>query len=380
MPFEITSWSASSSALAVARLGLFGRRRRLAGAVPDQAARPSRAGARWDCRPCPSGSRRRSGSACLRGDARELHRLRVRERRVAARVREDDRIVRRDLVERRVRRKSFDVRLRRRRPLLLVPAAADDPLPWLRLLDRLRRPCGRSRPSSSCLISSRLILPSPMLLKWPWPSMKPGIASWPARSITCVAGPDETLAMSAFDADRHDGAVARGQRLRFRQAAIERDDAPAAQNEIGRLRPARAVVPAADDQAGGQQKSGDGTFFHSFAPLGGRSVGRTPNIAQSYHQRPEPGQRRRFRDPRERRAECRRSRAASPGGRTTSPCRRAAARDRASPARARRHHAASSPRCSRIQLVRARRVEQDVRRRVAPPSAPLERGPRRSAE
>ena len=43
-------------------------------------------------------------------DVRELERLRIRERRVAARVRQDHGIVRRDLVERRVRRKSLDVR------------------------------------------------------------------------------------------------------------------------------------------------------------------------------------------------------------------------------------------------------------------------------
>ena len=38
-------------------------------------------------------------------------------------------------------------------------------------------------------IRSRLILFSPTPVKWPWPSMNPGIAVLPARSMTCVAGP-----------------------------------------------------------------------------------------------------------------------------------------------------------------------------------------------
>ena len=61
-------------------------------------------------------------------DLRHLHRQRVGEARVAAGVRQPHRVVRRDAAEGFVQRKAFDVGRRRRRPLLLMPAAAQDPL------------------------------------------------------------------------------------------------------------------------------------------------------------------------------------------------------------------------------------------------------------
>ena len=38
-------------------------------------------------------------------------------------------------------------------------------------------------------IKSSVIFDWPSPMKWPWLSIRPGIASWPRRSITCVAGP-----------------------------------------------------------------------------------------------------------------------------------------------------------------------------------------------
>ena len=118
-----------------ASLALLGRGRRLAGAALDEPLRafahqPRRVAVRV-AQDLATG--RRFGWAA---DARQLHRLAVGERGVAARVHQQDRIVRRHLVERRVRRKSFDVRIRTRRPFLLVPAAAVDPLSRLRVRHR----------------------------------------------------------------------------------------------------------------------------------------------------------------------------------------------------------------------------------------------------
>ena len=89
-------------------------------------------------------------------------------------------------------------------------------------------------------IRSRLILLSPTPVKWPWPSMKPGIAIWPARSMTCVDGPTNGRRRRSSDGD--DRAVARGQRLRLRARRVERDDAAAAQHEIRRRRRRRRLA------------------------------------------------------------------------------------------------------------------------------------------
>ena len=73
----------------------------------------------------------------LRGDARGLHRLRVREARVAAGMLQQHGVVRGRLAERVVIRKALDVRRRGRRPLLLVPAAPEDPVARPRGLRRV---------------------------------------------------------------------------------------------------------------------------------------------------------------------------------------------------------------------------------------------------
>ena len=70
--------------------------------------------------------------------------LRVDEARVAARVGEKHGVVGRHRVERRMGGKPFDVRLGRSRPLLLVPAASDDPLARLGASSRRPRPSPRS--------------------------------------------------------------------------------------------------------------------------------------------------------------------------------------------------------------------------------------------
>ena len=89
----------------------------------------------------PAGSFRISppaGFAVVARDVRQLHRLRVDEGGVAAGVRQHHRVVRRHLAQRIVERKALDVRLRHAAPLLLVPAAPENPLAGLRLLRRGR--------------------------------------------------------------------------------------------------------------------------------------------------------------------------------------------------------------------------------------------------
>ena len=95
------------------RFGLLGRRRGSPAPRRTSAATPSRAGARSDCRCASFRISPPVGFAVARSIVRQLHRFRVGERRVAAGVRQDDGVVRRDLVERLVRRKALDVRLRR---------------------------------------------------------------------------------------------------------------------------------------------------------------------------------------------------------------------------------------------------------------------------
>ena len=62
-------------------------------------------------------------------DARQPHGLRIGERHVAAGVREQDRVLRSDPAEFRVERIALDIRLGPGRPLLLMPATSNDPLP-----------------------------------------------------------------------------------------------------------------------------------------------------------------------------------------------------------------------------------------------------------
>ncbi len=75
------------------------------------------------------------GVGGLRCDAGELEGLAVDEAGVAAGVGEDDGVVGRDFIERGVEGEAFDVGRGRDGPLGLMPAAADDPLAGLGLLD-----------------------------------------------------------------------------------------------------------------------------------------------------------------------------------------------------------------------------------------------------
>ena len=90
------------------------------------------------------------GLFVARGDAGLLHRLRVHVGGVAAGVFEDHRVVRRHLAERVVEGEALDVRLRHRGPLLLVPAAAADPLARLRLRGRVADQAHDLAPSWWC--------------------------------------------------------------------------------------------------------------------------------------------------------------------------------------------------------------------------------------
>ena len=121
----------------------------------------------------------------------------VDEHGVAAGMRQQHRIVGRHFVERRVQRKALDVRLRRVVPLRLVPAAARRSTrrawpAWPRA-----PPAPRCRPRCAPRADPTPWRNSPIPVKWPWPSMKPGMASCPCRSMTLVLGPIQRCA-SAF--------------------------------------------------------------------------------------------------------------------------------------------------------------------------------------
>ena len=134
MPFDSTSSDASSRRGGRAPPFL-GCRGRLAGAALDQPLRGlAQEAGRVTVRVPQDLS---AGGALCRPGCPTAPSPSVGERGVAARVHEQHGIVRRHLVERRVRRKPLDVRRRTRRPLLLVPAAAVDPLTRLRGARRL---------------------------------------------------------------------------------------------------------------------------------------------------------------------------------------------------------------------------------------------------
>ncbi len=71
-------------------------------------------------------------------DAGQRHGLRVGDGRVPAGMGQEDRVVRRRLAQELLRREALDRTGRHAVPLLLVPTAAENPLPWLLLLGRLR--------------------------------------------------------------------------------------------------------------------------------------------------------------------------------------------------------------------------------------------------
>ncbi len=71
-------------------------------------------------------------------DAGQFHRLRIRDGRVPAGVREEHRVVRRRLAQQLVGRETLHRAGRHAVPLLLVPPASENPLTGLRLLRRVR--------------------------------------------------------------------------------------------------------------------------------------------------------------------------------------------------------------------------------------------------
>ena len=82
---------------------------------------------------------------------------------------------------------------------------------------------------------------SPTPVKWPWPSMNPGIASCPCRSMTSRLRPDVALDFGAR-AERHDPVAAIGHRLRLGLRVVDRDDAAVGEDEIWRRRGLRRAA------------------------------------------------------------------------------------------------------------------------------------------
>ncbi len=73
-----------------------------------------------------------------------------------------------------------------------------------------------------------------MLLKWPWPSMNPGNRELAPQIDDLRVRADEPIHVGVRS-DGDDRAVPRRQRLRLGQRRIERQDAAVPKNEIGRL-------------------------------------------------------------------------------------------------------------------------------------------------
>ena len=167
-------------------------------------------------------------------DPRELQCASVDEDRVPTRVLQDHRIVRRRRAERGVHRIPLDHRApavvptspgasRGRRSMR--PVALTRGFPTLATISSQVRAVVRS----SCRFDS----PSPM--KCPWPSMSPGTASRPFRSITRVDGPT-SFRISSFVPTARIRSPAIAIASRFRLRRVHRDDVPTDQRERRGLR------------------------------------------------------------------------------------------------------------------------------------------------
>ncbi len=151
-------------------------------------------------------------------------------------------IRRRHAVERRVERKSFDVRLGNGRPLLLMPPAPDNPLSRPGVRDRPRDRLDNLVPARRAhQVEVHLVLADagevPVALD-ETRHREPGVQldHFGRRSdIRCDFG------------GRSNGdnpSVARGERLGLRDRVVEGDDAAAAKDEVGLLANAALRLPA----------------------------------------------------------------------------------------------------------------------------------------
>ena len=180
--------------------------------------------------------------------------LRVDEARVAAGVREHDGIVRRHAC--RATRGSESLRR--------SASGRDVHFSWCQPRPMIHSPglavFAASRDHRDDLVPARTFIrfrfscASPTPVKWPWPSMKPGMASCPCTSITCVLRPDVALDVGR-GAERRDPIAGDGDRLRFRHGVVDGDDAAVGQDEVGGRRLRACAAARAAPAAGRPQHS-----------------------------------------------------------------------------------------------------------------------------
>ena len=165
-------------------------------------------------------------------DLSSLHRQRVGEPGVSACVGEPHRIVRRHAAQRVVQRKAFDVGRRDFRPLLLVPAAAEDPLAGPRGLRRFRHHADDVVPvlrGGELQVARRFADAGEVHVRIDEPGRgeralqvdHAGVRADVRLNVLIGTEGDDRVA-----ADRH--------RLRLRPRIVDGDDRPAAQHEVGR--------------------------------------------------------------------------------------------------------------------------------------------------
>ena len=197
----------------------------------------------------------------------QLQRLAVREARVPARVGEVDRVVWRDRVERRACREPFDIRFRPRRPLLLVPAAPDDPLPGLRLLDRLGDHRDDLAPARRLhQLQVQLCLADAVEVAVALDEARDD--ELPLRVDHLRRGADVALDVVA-GAERLDAIAADGDRLHLGHPVLHRHDLRVGDDEVGRLRGRllrRHRRARSDGRQGGEHQRNESLAGHVRAP------------------------------------------------------------------------------------------------------------------
>ncbi len=174
----------------------------------------------------------------LRRDPGQLHGPRVDDRRVAARVGQQHRVGRRRQAQLGVQRQAADRWVGRRRPLLLVPAASDDPLAGLgrgRRLGDHRHDRGPVRRLPQVELHLRPAQGQEVAVGLDQPGHRHR-----AGEVEDLGLGSDQGAHLVLGADRDDQVAPRGERLRLWLEAVHGDDRAPEHHEVGRLRAATA--------------------------------------------------------------------------------------------------------------------------------------------
>jgi hypothetical protein len=164
-------------------------------------------------------------------DAGELHRLRVDERRVAARVAEHDGVVGAHGAQRRVQRHAVDVGRRDARPFLLVPSASANPLAGTGARGRVADHADDVVPAAGFgEIEDRLRFAEVGEVAV---ALDEAGHQQSSRELDDPRTGADMPANLAVGTDGDDPAVAHRDRLRFGACGIDRHHVPAEEHEVG---------------------------------------------------------------------------------------------------------------------------------------------------